>query len=158
MARTKALDTIAGVCITTPNHTLFYLQEKDDGHPIPAFRCKYTFFGGKAEHGENSYEAARRELKEELSPDAAAKIIPCLTLLFTFKLQRIYLLPKKEYCSVHLYEAILSESDLTAIAQLPIYEGKRGVLISRNDFSASLFPEHMHSLVKKYESFWRSFS
>lgn len=154
MGHTKNLDVIACVSITTPRRALFYLQEKDDRHPIPMFRGKYAFFGGKAEQGESSYEAARRELEEELTIGAARAIIPHLALFFTLTLQRTYLLPKNKYCAVHLYEAMLPERVIRAFARLPIYEGKRGVLVSRGDFSASLFPNHLRPLIEKYESFW----
>lgn len=154
MGRTNHLDVIACVSITTPRRALFYLQEKDDEHPIPVFRGKYAFFGGKAEQDESSYKAAQRELEEELTIGAARAVIPRLTLFLTLTLQCTYLLPKKKYCTVHLYEAMLPERVIRTLAQLPIYEGKRGVLVSRDDFSASLFPHHLRPLIEKYESFW----
>src|SRR3989338_10679247 len=138
----NSLDIIACASITTQNRDFFYLQQKDENHPVQALRLKYAFFGGKAEGNESAHDAMLRELNEELFPEAVALIVPHLNVesLFAIKLQRMYLLPKQDYCMLHFYEVKLSLRDICAIESLPIKEGKRGIILPRSKWSESYFP------------------
>jgi len=131
---TGSLDNIACVSITTHNRGLFYIQQKDENYPILSFRLKYTFFGGKVEPNEDADDAIVRELNEELMPEAVNLIVPHLKHLFKIKLLRKYLLPKEEYCMLHLYEARLSDDNITKLEKYAVKEGKCGVIFPRHKF------------------------
>jgi len=152
--KTSSLDNIACVSITTHNHGLFYIQQKDESYQIPTYRLKYTFFGGSAEKEENPDDAILRELREELIPKAVSLIVPHLKKLFHIKLLRTYLLPRKEYCLFHLYEAMLSDKNIQTLEKYTVKEGKYGIIFPRHKFSKLLFPESLHPLIDRYRKFW----
>ncbi len=58
-----------GAIITTPDKSLFYLQQKDETYPIAKWRLALSVWGA-------AMEAVLRELKEELDwqPTAITKI------------------------------------------------------------------------------------
>ncbi len=149
-----SLDSIACVAITTHNHRFFYIQQKDENYPIYSSRLKYVFFGGSSEKNEHPNETIVRELNEELMPEAVNLIVPHLKHLFKIKLLRKYLLPKREYCMLHLYESRLSEEDIQKLEKYAVKEGKRGVIFPRHKMSRKLFPESLHPLIERYKKFW----
>ncbi len=149
----SSLDNIACVSITTHNHGLFYLQQKDENYPIPVYRMKYTFFGGSSEKNEHPDKTIVRELNEELMPEAVNLIVPHLIRLFRIKLLRAYLLPKKEYCLIHLYESRLSKKNIRELEKYTVKEGKCGVIFPSHKFSKLLFPESLHTLIDRYKQF-----
>ena len=56
---------VVAVSITNPKRDLFYIQQKDEFHPMPEFRLRYTFFGGGLKENESEMQALKRELLEE---------------------------------------------------------------------------------------------
>ena len=52
----------AGVVITNKKRSLFYLQQKDNSHPIKEFRLTYCFFGGGINDNEKEFKGLKREL------------------------------------------------------------------------------------------------
>ncbi len=146
----QPLDEAVLIVITTPSHDVFYIQQKDDSHPISSLRLKYALFGGMREEGETPHEGLIRELHEELMPEAASLVAENIEVCFHEVLLRTYRLPKKEYVRIYIYESIVSPEAMKIISSLPIKEGKCGLLVSKEEFKPFLFPEHLRQLVERY--------
>ncbi len=115
-----------GVVVTNNERDLFYIQQKDELHPIPEFRLFFTFFGGQLKKNEEEKIALKRELLEELEQNAAILIYDESKKMFDSGLMQW----EKGVCEFSLYEAALPTEKLMHISKLPIREGKQGCLIT----------------------------
>jgi 8-oxo-dGTP pyrophosphatase MutT (NUDIX family) len=136
---------IALIIITNKDKDLFYIQQKDDTHPIRKYREKYSFFGGSIEAGESATMAINRELSEELEYFAYSKIKDKIIDGFVINLNSKD--RKLSDITLHFYFAILTNKDLTEISKRNIKEGKRGILVDRIKLSSLQFIRCLNKLV-----------
>jgi 8-oxo-dGTP pyrophosphatase MutT (NUDIX family) len=137
-----------GIIITNPDRTKFYIQQKDETYYIIRYRLHYTFFGGAIEDGESEEEALKRELNEELDESVIDLMYKKLKKLGSFSFTNIL---KKE-CLYTLFESIISDEDLDFISNKKVFEGKRGVLISRDKIRNIDFFSELKNILEKYLS------
>lgn len=118
-----------GIIITNKERDKFYFQQKDETYWIKQYRLKYSFFGGGVEQEEGAYEALKRELYEELESVATKIILNNCEEVFISRLKNIF----GRNCKQFIFEAILSDEELININKLPVKEGKRGKIFSRQE-------------------------
>ena len=131
MTVSERVHTSAGVAITNEARDLFYIQQKDEFYPIPDFRLLYAFFGGAIKDGEDGTTALKRELLEELREDVANLIYEKSKKMFDSGI----ILWKQRKSRFLLFESVLPTEKLLHISKLPIKEGKKGCLISRDELA-----------------------
>ena len=142
----KNLHLVVEVIIVNKKKNLFYIQQKDETHPIPEFRLKYCFFGGGIEPTDkNDSEALRRELFEELEENFAEKIFKN-----SRKLKEVYITDVigRDFKS-SLYESVLTDKTIKGLSKSQIYEGK-GVLVKKEDILKIPFLGDSQILFEKY--------
>ena len=141
-----------GVLVSDIHKTLFYLQLKDDTHPIKQFRNCYAFFGGGIEEGETATLALSRELEEELEAHVAEKILKQAHFLFIQQIVPKFGPNKNKVCEYTLFESCLTLEELQTLAVFPIKEGKAGILVLRKNLKKVLFLEDLYSVLDRYLS------
>ena len=124
-----------GIIITNKKRNKFYFQQKDETYWIKQYRLKYSFFGGGVEQKESAREALKRELYEELESVAAKIILNNYKEVFISRLVNIF----GENCKHFIFEAILSDEEFEKITRLPIKEGKRGKIFSKQELTENDF-------------------
>jgi len=113
-----------GIVATNRDRTRFLVQQKDE-HYVPHPRG-YSFFGGACEHGESAKAALTRELREEL-PESSAQML----LDASPREVGSYRVGPTAF-SFLLFEAVVPDSVLDALAQSPVLEGERAAVVSRD--------------------------
>jgi len=129
------------VIVTTPERRRFFVQQKDaayEPHPLG-----YSFFGGAIEEGETLLEALGRELREELGAAADR-----LTAAPTRHVLTATVEPAGFRYS--LFEVLVDEPTLEALATAPVFEGERGALFGERELSALPFIWGLESVVTAY--------
>ena len=138
------------VVITNQKRDLFYLQQKDEGCPIPEFRLTYCFFGGAIKSKEEDYDALKRELVEELAEYPSKMIIRNSKKLFDDYFLNIF----KQKTRFSLYESILPDNVFKKISGFPVKEGKRkGFLVKKKDILKINFLPDLKDTLSKYLDF-----
>jgi 8-oxo-dGTP pyrophosphatase MutT (NUDIX family) len=137
-----------GVIITNLKRNLFYFQQKDEDYWIPSYRLKYCFFGGGLEKNEKEDHALKRELLEELEITAAEVIYKNSTKVFSAEFKDIF----GKDCDYSLYESVLQNKTLKNISLLHIKEGKKGILVSREEILGLSFFKDITKILGKYLS------
>jgi ADP-ribose pyrophosphatase YjhB (NUDIX family) len=120
----------AGVIITNPSKTLFYLQQKDETYYVEEYRLKHCFFGGGVKKNELVLDAMKREIKEELDLKYAGLIIKNLKMLFDSYFTNIQGITYK----FTIFESILDDDKLKDLSRYQPKEGKQGVLLNKEEF------------------------
>lgn len=134
----------AMIVITNKNRDKFYIQQKDETHPIKKFRLCYTFFGGGTEKEENEFNTLERELKEELSYEAYYPILKHKKRIFDAKIK-----VKDKKILVAMFETALEDKDLLSISKMSVKEG-RGYLIKKQDIINLKFMHDINKIVEQY--------
>jgi 8-oxo-dGTP pyrophosphatase MutT (NUDIX family) len=130
-----------GVIVRNPAATRFYVQQKDaDYRPHPR---GYSLFGGAVEPGETLEAALARELNEELGAAAQLLLAAGPALVSEARLG-----PSEFHFS--LFEVVLDDTQLDALARAPVYEGERGVLVSREQLRELPFVWGLAAVVLAY--------
>jgi len=124
---------IAMVAIANNDKSLFYLQQKDETHPVSEYRLKYTLFGGAIEKNEKAISAIKRELHEELEKHIADLIIRSLSTLEPIRNLLLFIPEAKKYVNISLFSSILSDNELTMVSKAVVKEGKQGSLVKHED-------------------------
>jgi 8-oxo-dGTP pyrophosphatase MutT (NUDIX family) len=135
-----------GVIITNKSHTKFYLQQKDNTHPVTQCRLKFCFFGGAVEEGESELEALKRELTEEINKEVAVKISSKTKRLFDSTFLNILGIPT----IFVFYEMILSDEELLNLSKIPVKEGKGGFLVGIKEMYTLPFIIDLEHMLRRY--------
>ena len=130
-----------GVIVRNPAATRFYVQQKDAAYrPHPR---GYSLFGGAIEPGEALHEALARELAEELGSTAQLLLAAGPALVSEARVG-----PTKFRFS--LFEVVLDDPLLDTLARAPVYEGERGVVVTREQLRALPFVWGLEAVVLAY--------
>ena len=123
-----------GVCviITNQDKSLFYIQQKDEKYPVHKYRFGYSLFGVAVNPSEDELKALKRELFEELGRKNAGLIIS------NIKKVNDYHDKAGEGSKLSLYEAQLPSNVLEQIVKEPVLEGRKGMLVTKNEIT--IFP------------------
>ena len=143
-------ESIVGVIITNPERTRFYLQKKDDTHPVLEFRNKYAFFGGLVEKEEEKEHALKRELEEEMEEEAASIIAANINFLFEIVITRQQGPKKGTKINYIIFESVLPNNVLTDISKKPIKEGKSGEIIDLENLPKFPLIYSLSQVLKRY--------
>lgn len=109
---------------TNPKRTRFFVQQKDESYePSP---LGYSLFGGAVEPGEDLDTALARELREELGAAGELLLAEGPAQVFTAR-------PLTTGVILSLFEVVLDEEVLESLAEVPVLEGRRGVVLSREE-------------------------
>lgn len=114
--------------VTNPQRMRFFIQQKDEGY-LP-FPLGYSLFGGAVEAGESIDEALARELREELGAEAERLLAAEITLVFTER-------PLAAGFELSLFEIVVDGRGLESLAEVPVLEGRRGVVLDRQALQAT---------------------
>jgi len=135
--------------ITIPERTLFLLQQKDEAYrPFP---LGLSLFGGAVEPGEPPEAALVRELHEELGSAAAPLLAASPNLVF----------PRRTLHAgfvLSLYEIVLDPPALASLAEAPVLEGKRSVLLDREALGRTSLIWGLGEIVTAYLERWDALS
>src|SRR5690606_24049468 len=111
-----------GLIVANLDGSQFYVQQKDASYP--RFPLGYSLFGGACEPGEAPNEALARELVEELG-DAGQNLVAAGPRLWTS------LTVGPTHFRYSLFELRITDEQLELLGRAPVYEGERGVVVSR---------------------------
>jgi 8-oxo-dGTP pyrophosphatase MutT (NUDIX family) len=126
---------------TNPARTRFFIQQKDEAYrPFP---LGYSLFGGAIEAGEEPAAALARELREELGEAAKRLLDAGPTCIFAAR-------PLAAGFVVSLFEIVLGEPVLESLAEVPVLEGRRGVVLSRDRLRTTPLVWGLGELVAAY--------
>jgi 8-oxo-dGTP pyrophosphatase MutT (NUDIX family) len=129
--------------VTNPERTRFFIQQKDEAYrPFP---LGYSLFGGAVEAGEEPAQALARELREELGAAAQALLDAGPTCVFAAR-------PLATGFVVSLFEVVLEGRVLDSLAEVPVLEGRCGVVLDREQLRATPLVWGLHELVAAYLS------
>ncbi|MCA9708395.1 MAG: NUDIX domain-containing protein [Myxococcales bacterium] len=127
--------------VTNPDRTRFFVQQKDEHyrpHPLG-----YSLFGGAREAEESPAEALTRELREELG--AAAQV------LLDAGAEHVFTIPRSSPgARLSLFEVVLDGPVLESLAEVPVLEGKRGVVLGREQLAVTPFVWGLDAVVAAY--------
>lgn len=116
-----------GLLITNKEHSLFYLQVKDETYPFAKWRGSYTFWGGAVDPEDVSPAAAvQREIEEEL-PNTLDWLLPIAR-----KEIKTYQVEHERSFPLTLFVSIVSNEQLELLDQQTPAEGY-GKLVKRTD-------------------------
>lgn len=127
--------------VTNRERTRFFIQQKDESYP--AFPLGYSLFGGAIEAGERPDEALARELREELGEAAERLLAAEVTCVLPAR-------PLAGGFVVSLFEVVLEGEGIEALAEVPVLEGKRGVVLDREALGRMTLVWGLHELVEAY--------
>ena len=113
---------IVHAVITTPCHENFFVQQKDDDHPVEEYRAGYTLFGGEIEGKEEPVFAIRREIEEELPFFRNFTYEPQFLGVSTLPTQQTF-----------TFSITLSDEEFQELVRGKVLEGF-GVSLKKNDF------------------------
>ncbi|MCP4440824.1 MAG: NUDIX domain-containing protein [Aureispira sp.] len=114
-----------GLLITNAEHSLFYLQVKDETYPAAQWRGAYSFWGGAIDLEDSSPAAAvKRELEEEL-PETLEWLLP-----IPRKEIKTYQIEHEQSFPLTFFVAIVSNEQLELLGQQTPAEGY-GRLVER---------------------------
>lgn len=137
---------IALVIITNKKKDLFYMQQKDERYFIPKYRLYYTFFGGKLKEDENEEECIKRELKEELKKEVSEIIIKKIKKID----QTPYFYTEFGKRKFFIFNSILDDKELEFISKQKIFEGKKGILIKKEELDQLPIINPVREVIKNY--------
>lgn len=131
----------AVVVPTNPGRTRFFIQQKDEGYrPFP---LGYSLFGGAVEAGEDAAQALARELREELGAAAERLLAAGPTCVLAER-------PLPAGFVVSLFEVVLADDALESLAEVPVLEGLRGVVLDREQLRRTPLVWGLGELVTAY--------
>jgi len=134
-----------GVIITNKKKDRFFIQQKDNDHPIKEFRLKYCFFGGALEDGEDEEAGLSRELSEEINEEHSMIILKKSQRLFESTFNNLI----KQRVTFVFYESILSDKELMELENIKINEG-RGELVGLKEMYFLPFLIDLEHMLRKY--------
>ena len=127
--------------VTSRERTRFFIQQKDEGYrPFP---LGYSLFGGAIEAGEQPAEALTRELREELGAAAERLLAAGATCVLEGRTLATGV-------KVSLFEIVIEAAEREALADVPVLEGLRGVVVEREVLRGMELVWGLHELVKVY--------
>ncbi|MEM9072937.1 MAG: NUDIX domain-containing protein [Myxococcota bacterium] len=125
--------------LTNAARSKVLLQQKDANYaPHPR---GYSFFGGAIDPGEDRDEAMVRELREELGEEAT--ILPAPTFLWVDDV------PPNPF-RLAVYEIVVDDAVLVRLAESPVLEGERAVLVDRSDLASMDFIWGLAAVAERY--------
>lgn len=127
--------------VTNAARTRFFLQQKDERYrPFP---LGYSLFGGAAEAGERLEQSLARELREELGAAAHRVLDAGPRLVLTTKVSSAGF-------TLSLFEVVLDNAALESLGEVPVLEGKRGVVLDREQLQDIPFIWGLEQVVAAY--------
>jgi 8-oxo-dGTP pyrophosphatase MutT (NUDIX family) len=127
--------------VTNPARTRFFIQQKDEHYrPRP---LGYSLFGGAALDGEAPEASIARELREELG--AAAELLLAAGPSCVFLRRAL-----ASGFVISLFEVVLDTAELESLASVPVFEGKRGVVLDRAALRATPLIAGLGELLEAY--------
>lgn len=130
-----------GALVTNAARSRFFVQQKDASYP--GYPLAYSTFGGAREPGEGSAQAAARELREELGDAAAALLDAGLVEVLTTRLE-------PDGFTFTLFEILVDDAQLDALAGVPVFEGERGALVTRAELAELPFIWGLGAVLEAY--------
>jgi len=125
--------------VTNPERSRFFIQRKDaEYRPSPR---GYSLFGGAIEDGEDPAEAITRELAEELGPGAARLAAPAPVFIGRTMAAGFLL---------SLFEIVVDDDTLGALADAPVFEGECGVVLDREALLTTPLVSGLGAVVSEY--------
>lgn len=142
MSGARRQHVAVGALIANAARTRFVVQQKDrDYRPYPrGFSC----FGGAIEPGEAPGDALARELAEELGEAMAARLLAAAL--------REVLRMRVEPAGFEfvLFELIIDDALIDALAEHPVLEGERAVVVEREQLLALAWVWGLEQVVAIY--------
>lgn len=131
-----------GVVATNRARARFFVQQKDASYP--QYPLGYSFFGGACETDETPAVALARELGEELPLVSMRALLEAEP-----RLVGTWRVGPTRY-AFHLFEAEVADDTLDDLARAPVFEGERGVVVTRDQLAALPFIWGLGAVVVPY--------